>query len=548
MSATEVPTSIPGAPDRTTGLFVRQSSGLVREVGVRDSLGIGLGVLLLVAVYSVTAIFLDAFPNGDFYLPIIVGAAISALLAFGYAQLVSTFPRAGGEYVYASRVFAPIVGALVGGALLVTLIVSGSTNIVEMCQVYAPFMFTSLGHALHWPALVTFGSSTLSHKGAWMLIGLAIIAICTLVCLRPIQATAKWVFWAFAVGLITTLVVALILLFETRAGFVRAFNSASGPGAYQAILMKARAAGFHSGVQMSDVIALLPVGALLFLGFTFGNYAAGEIKRPSRTYKIAVFGALGVGFVGLTLGWMGMRHAAGLDFLQSSAYLATNDPTAYAHLTSVAQNQGGLAYATLAAGDPVTDIIIGVGAFIGWMSMAIAFFLVCTRVLFALSFDRLLPTKLAEVRPRTHAPAYALAVVTVAVGLVTELGNLTTLLTLFRNFLLLTNAILVIGSICAAALPYRRPDLFAASPQILRGRVMGVPVVSILAGLAAVAFLALDVDVGSRTAYSGGYSAGSIAVLAAFGLIGLLVYAVARGNLNRRGIDIRLAMRELPPE
>ena len=41
------------------------------------------------------------------------------------------------------------------------------------------------------------------------------------------------------------------------------------------------------------------------------------------------------------------------------------------------------------------------------------------------------------------------------------LGNETTLLTVFRNVILVDMAFFVVGSLCAAALPYRRPELFA---------------------------------------------------------------------------------------
>src|SRR3954453_13439762 len=106
---------------------------------MRDSLAIGVGLLLLVAVYSVGNIFLQAFPNGDLYVPIIVGAVSACFLAFAYAQLVSTFPRAGGEFVYVSRIFTPFAGAVIGGALLLTMTVLGGLNIVQTCQIYVPF-------------------------------------------------------------------------------------------------------------------------------------------------------------------------------------------------------------------------------------------------------------------------------------------------------------------------------------------------------------------------------------------------------------------------
>jgi APA family basic amino acid/polyamine antiporter len=224
------------------------------------------------------------------------------------------------------------------------------------------------------------------------------------------------------------------------------------------------------------------------------------------------------------------------------------DPDAYAELTSIDQAQGGLAYATLAAGDPGTTIVIALGTLFAWICNAMAFFLLATRIIFALSFDRLLPTKIAEVNRRSHAPVYAVALVAVLMGGFTVVGNSTTLLTLFRNILLVALTILAIGSICAAALPYRRPELFAASPMVVQGQVLGIPFITLVGGLAALLFAGLVVNVASRLEYSGGYSTGSILTLAAIALAGIALYAVARIGLNRRGIDLRLAMQELPPE
>lgn len=495
------------------GLFVRQSSGLVREMGTRDSMGMGLSVLLLIGIFSVTSVFLAAFPNGDFYVPILVGVVVSVLLAFAYAQLVTTFPRGGGEYLYASRTFSPVVGAFVGGLVFLGLVVTGSTNIIQTCQIQVPFMFSALAHAFHSHALETFATVTLAKKSAWIITGIIIVGICAVICMRPIHTVAKWIFWTFIIGFVTTLLIAVILLFESRTGFINAFNAESGHNAYQSIIAKAHAEGFQPGIKWSDVVALLPVGALMFLGFTFGNYAAGEIKRPARTYKIAVFGAIALGCVGLLLGWAGMRHAAGIDFMQSSASLSSTNSGAYESLTPVAQNQGGLAYALLAAGDPVTSIIIGVGTLIAWLSMAVAFFMMCTRVIFALSFDRLLPTKLAEVKPKTHAPVNAVLFVGVVALAFVVVGNATTLISLFRNFLIISNAILIVGSVCAAAVPYRRPELFAASPAVIRGKFLGIPWITIVSSLSALAFTGLLVDVAVREQYSGGYSTSSIITL-----------------------------------
>jgi amino acid transporter len=60
--------------------------------------------------------------------------------------------------------------------------------------------------------------------------------------------------------------------------------------------------------------------------------------------------------------------------------------------------------------DPVTKVIIAAG-FLGWLlPVPIVFLIGMSRVLFAFSFDRLLPGWVASVTRRTHNPLAALLV------------------------------------------------------------------------------------------------------------------------------------------
>jgi basic amino acid/polyamine antiporter, APA family len=531
------------------GLFVRKSSGFVREMGVRDSFGISLGILLLLGVFSGVAIFMQAFPNADLYVPILVGAVVSLALALTYTQLVGTFPRAGGEYIYASRVFTPVIGAAVGGAVLIAVCLNSANTVVQLGQVTVPFMFTTIGQALHVYALETFGSSTLVHKAGWLAVGAVVIGAYVAISLRPIGGVARWIFWSFIAGIVAYFAVLILLVLEGHGGFVHDFNAASNGGnAYHQIIAKSQTGGFHPGIHSADVIAFIPLGALIFAGFTFSNYAAGEIKRPLGTYRLAVLAALTAGLIGALLGWAALRHTVGLHFMQASSSLSVGNPAEYGKLTPVPAIQGGLAYGIIASGDPVTKIAIAVGGVLGWAANGLAYFALCSRIVFALSFDRLLPTTMADVRERTHAPVHAIALVALGVAIFTVLGDLTSLLTIFRNLILVAYALFVIGSICAMLLPYRRPELFAASPKVFQGRVLGIPVVSIVAAISALAFVALDVDIATKTQYSGGYSTSSIITIVAVATIGIVLYAVSRVVNARRGIDLRLAMHELPPE
>lgn len=531
------------------GLFLRKSSGLVREVGLRDTFGINIGILSLIGGVTVFAIFQVAFQNADYYFPLLIGAIFSLVLALAYSQLVGTFARSGGEYVYASRIFSPVFGAMVGGAVLIALFLNCANTVVGIGQIAFPFFVTTVGQALGVHSIVTFGSSTLIGKTPYLIEGVVVIGVFAALCLRPIAAVTRWVFWSFLMGFVGFLVIVLLLWFESHSEFIRAFNHESGGhNAYSAIMTAAAKTGFHPGATFSQAVVAIPVGFLFFGGFTFSNYAAGEIKRPLKTYRIAVIAALVVGLISALAAWGALRHTVGLHFLQASAALEANNPTAYSKITSVQQIQGGLAYGLVASGDPVTKILIGLGTLMAFLANGLAYFMLVSRVVFALSFDRLLPSKMAEVREKSHSPIYAVALITVGVLAFTVVGDETTLLSVLHNLLLIATAIFVVGSAAVMVLPFRRKELYDAAPKAFNAKIAGIPVISILGLLSMLLCIFIDVELATHVAYSGGYSTSSVITLVVVALVGPVMYGVSRFALARRGVDLRLVMHELPPE
>ena len=109
--------SITGAPTGATtdtrtsaGLFTRQSSGLVRELGVLAATGIALASVALPDTFINFNAGLTDFSKVEFYLPLFAGAFIWFVAMFAYRYLVEAIPRAGGEYVFLSRIVSPWPG------------------------------------------------------------------------------------------------------------------------------------------------------------------------------------------------------------------------------------------------------------------------------------------------------------------------------------------------------------------------------------------------------------------------------------------------------
>jgi amino acid transporter len=170
-----------------------------------------------------------------------------------------------------------------------------------------------------------------------------------------------------------------------------------------------------------------------------------------------------------------------------------------------------------------------------------------SRLVFALSFDRLLPTWAADVSEKSHTPIIATTISTLGIIAVCLLSIYTNVLAVFRNLTLLFLLIYVISSVAAAVLPYRRRDLYDASPKLF-GNWGKVPVITIVGISSAIANGIIAYLAATKTQVSGGCSTGSIITLVLTATVGGLAYLISKISMRRQGLDLKLAMTELPPE
>jgi amino acid transporter len=530
------------------GLFVRKSSGLVRELGIREAFALNMsGVNLAGGIGFFFFVILAGFPGTDLTWPIVISLVGALLLSAAYSQLAATMPRSGADFVYLSRVFHPGIGAAAGIALVSFLLLNLAVNAVELANTYIPSVFQTLGSVLHSTGLKTF-SSDLAGKGQSMVVAAIVLAGVAALMTRHVGIIARSMFAGFVISFVATVAIILEFLLHGHGAFVHAFNSHVGDThGYSRLIAAARHAGATTGVHWSEVISSLALVFGLYLGATYANINGGELRRAGRTFRASTFLSLGVSFVLVLLAWLTLRGMAGLSFLQSSAFLSANDPTHYAKLAGDVTAYVP-SYVLVVAGDPVTKILVSVGFAVGQLMIVVVCALAASRLLFALAFDRVLPTKVADVRAKSHIPVVAIAIVSVVGAGLTFLTIETTVLTATRNSYLMVSAVFALSSIAAAVIPWRRRDLYERSPKMFGNRILGVPAVTWLGGLSAIFWIYATYAGATKTQVSGGYSTSSVIVLAVMSLGGAVCYAVSRHNMRARGLDLSLAMHELPPE
>lgn len=532
-------------PVADVGLFTRKSSGLVREIGIGDSIGLNIGSVALSSIPIFILSDLALFPGADFGVPMIAGALFGGVLALMYVQLVATMPRSGGDYVFSSRIFGAPVGAAVGVGVFIAMMVAIGPLLYLIATTVLPFFCQSVGEALHWHGLANLATKMGGHT-TQLIIEIVSIVVLLGVSIQPLSRVMRITIVAVALSAVAILVLIVLQFANGTGSFQTSYNHLAGhANAYQAVIRAAHAHGIKTGVQVSQMLSAVPFGVLIFLGITFSVYPAGEVRRPQKTFMIGAGLTMGLCLILGLLYWYSARHSVGLDFLQASAWLNANDPTQLAKLSAV--QASGQSYGLVLSGDPITKLLLAFGLLAGCAANAIAYLIASSRVVFGLAFDRLLPNWTTEVSERTHSPVIATTISAIGITIFGVLSIYTSVLSVFRNIILIFAGIWVISSLGAALLPYRRRDLYAASPKVFKP-IFGLPAVTVVGAISAVLSAFLLYLAASKPQISGGYDAGSIATLAAVVLLGPACYVMSRLAMRRRGIDISLAMQELPPE
>jgi basic amino acid/polyamine antiporter, APA family len=536
-------TDVPAA----AGLFTRQSSGLVRELGVTAATGIALASVALVNTFINFSNGLIAFDRPDMTLPLILAAGIWFVGMFAYKYLLQAIPRAGGEYVYVSRVISPVLGAMVGIGIAVAFTYILAAN-AQFTALFMPFTLTTLGDAFS-SSWIAAGANHVTGKGAIAAICVGMLLVVGALSLLPLRRVAQVIVALVAIQLLAFVALALILLFHSHGDFVKSFGDFSGDSsAYHAIFSAAKANGVATGTSLTASLLVVPFMVLNYNGVLYSYYVGGELRRPGRTYILAScisIALLVVVWVGI---WALMRWRVGLDFMQAQANLSASNGDAYSKITDLSATAGGLGYGVVLSGDPITKILLAIAVPCAEVAVNLAFVAVITRVLFALAFDRMLPVAVADVNERTHSPINATFIAIAGGILFSILATYLDLANIIANLALFVALILFAGAVSALILPFTRPELIRKPGTNDVERIGGVPTAAVAGGATTILAAIVILLIVTHSSVFGKFSVESVTTLALVLLAGPVIYLIARAVRSGSSINLDLAMRELPPE
>jgi basic amino acid/polyamine antiporter, APA family len=539
-----------GAPEASSsgGLFTRQSSGLVRELGIPAATAIALASVAVVNTFINFSAGLTSFSDPDMVLPLLLAAGIWFVGMFAYRYLLQAIPRAGGEYVYVSRVISPVLGAMVGVGVAVAFTYILAAN-AQFTAAFMPFALTGLGDAFS-SSWIAAGANHVTSKTAIALICVGLLVIVGLLSLLPLRRVAQVILGLVVIQLLAFVALAGVLLFHSHSDFVTSFgNFSHNSNAYNAVLSAAHRNGVVTGISLTASLLVVPFMVLNYNGVLYSYYVGGELKRPGRTYVWAScisLGLLVVVWVGI---WVLLRWRIGLDFMQAQANLNSVNGDAYGNITSLSAPAGGLGYGLVLSGDPITKILFSIAVPCAELAVDLAFVAVVTRVLFALAFDRMLPISVAKVDDRTHSPLIATGIALAGgIGFALLATYYANLANIVANLALFVALILLAGAVSALMLPWRRPELILKPGTNDVDRWNGIPKAAIAGGATTILALIVIVLIITHSSVFGKFSVTSLSSLFLVLAAGPVVYVIARTVRRSSSIDLDLAMRELPPE
>jgi amino acid transporter len=432
------------APTGGRALFVRQSSGLVREVSVRNALFYNTAAFIGITVAWAPVFYTLAFvPIGKKFgltsygwTAILVGICC-VFLGLIFASLATVMPRSGGDYVFTSRLI-PVAGPFLAWVESFTLVFASLAVIafeipivLHNTQISGDIIGigTGVGFFKRANGWFTSGGSVTGWPG--MIAALVVIALILLVVVQPTRRFHRIVTGLGAFGLLSWIVMWIAgLLFVHRASFEA--NLPKYTGMTAAALQKAAVTGGVVGHGFSWSTTVLPflMSVVLFqyIGFQYSAYIAGEVRgNIKRGILIGVLGALFFAVV---------MNSLYVDTLSNR--LGTTNILGWGiNYWSGLKTPLGQATAL-----PLASAISHPGLWPIWLFVSVAAtlwpFLLCpvyisliSRISLAWSMDRQVPKWFGEVNERLRAPLNAILT---AVGFCVVLAIL-------QNFALLPKSI-----------------------------------------------------------------------------------------------------------
>lgn len=532
------------------GTFARKATGLVREVSpfstfVFNMAGQPTSIFLAVSIFFC----LGAFPGGSIWLGFAMAFVVAVVLCVCYGLFTSTIPRSGGDYVLVGRITHPAIGLISSFFWISGVVLSIAFIGLAFSTVALGPSLTAVGLVSGDGSLVSAGDDLATSQGWQFGIGAAMIVISAFLLAGGWRWTTRIMNTLWGLTFLGLGTVFVVLLFKSHGGFVDSFNQFAQPitgeaDSYNGLIATAHQEGINTdpGFSLSNTWPTWAAISSLSLYGWLSIYISGEVRKAKDTTQMKLMGLASFVHIGTAVllaviffSTFGHDFFYAINALGESPEYPFAAPPYYTFLTSIAGGSTLLAwflFLTFAVAYPLLilqNITIAVRTFFAW------------------ALDGILPSRIARVSPKTHAPNNAIAL-TVVIAILVLWWAVTSADSFFGvlvEAVLLQLVTMILLGVSAVLLPYRRPEIWRSSATTQR--VLGIPIVAIAGALASMLLAALFfvyMHYESLGIDKGHFFRDCAIVLA----LAVVTFFVARIARLRQGVDVDKLAMEIPPE
>lgn len=520
-------------------MFVRNATGLVRELSAFDAFNLVFSAVLIPVGISQTLGFAPAAFQGS---NVMVAYALAALVMFFfgwvYLSLTVAMPRSGGDYVWVSRMLHPSIGFVTNVSLTFVFLTWISFNFTTMLSYFAPAAFYVWGAS---PSIVA-GISGHTSQIIVSTVLTALFALLMSMGTRKVALYMRVLFWLVWVGMGLWIIG---LLITGQGAFANHFHAVTGVSTQQ-IMTLAQQNGYHvtSGINWGMTLLAMIYAFQTLTGFQWTGYFAGEIRNVRRTATTSILGGLLAAALLYILGSGLVYKAVGYDFFNALTYLGFNDasklpPSVQYVLPALTK------YLVLPAILKAYVALSFLLAILWWTPTG---FMLGTRNLFAWAFDRMMPQSLADVSERFHTPLKAIVTIAVVVEIINFLNVYAGLSSYLVNIIAVMSLAFIFVSLAAMVFPYTRKDLFDEAPSLVRWKLFGLPFVSIAGFIGVLTWVFVLIVAFKASQF--GMQVTTKAMIEAFSVpvLAIIYYFIVASVRKSQNIDMSATFRALPPE
>ncbi|MFH1965414.1 MAG: amino acid permease [Acidobacteriota bacterium] len=330
---------------------------LKRKLGLFPAANIVVANIIGAGIFTTSGLLMAELKSPLLMLLLwIAGGCIALCGAISYSELGAAMPASGGEYIFLSRLYHPLIGFLSGW---VSLTVGFS----------APIAASAIGFSEYFSRAIPLFDSVLSQK----LLSIAVIILFTAIHFRGVEFGSK-------VQNYLTILKVLLIVGLITVGFLAGdgeMGNLSGGSALDA----------DFGGWKTIGLSLMWI-MFAYSGWNASTYIGSEIKNPSRNLPGSLI--IGTGLVILLY--------LGLNIL----FVYAIPPAEMEGVISV----GGLAMNNLFG--PSADVVFSLLISFALFSSLSAFIIIGPRVYYSMAEDGLLFRSVARIHPRFGVPSTAI--------------------------------------------------------------------------------------------------------------------------------------------